>query len=272
LINAILTKAVTGTRRAPAYHNQFILRDKDPDFRVLDLSQNLLEDGVSPFFYKSIGGYSAARLKRYNELIENQFSKSINHDVLDMLNTKYIISADPNTQQVNMQRNTTACGNAWFVKNVKYADNADQEMQAISSFDPKNVAVVDKQYRKLIDEKNLIIDTNATIKLTHYNPDHMIYESGSTSTQIAVFSEIYYNKGWKMLIDGQEKPYFRADYLLRAAEIPVGNHKIEFIFHPASYYTGEGISLAASILLVLGLGGAGYMESKKKNKGEDKKA
>ena len=255
----------------PRQVDQFIARDTDPDFRVIDLSRDLLKDGVSPFFFKSIGGYSAARLKRYEELIESQFSKSVNHDVLDMLNVKYIITQDPKTQNVSMQRNNTACGNVWFVKNVKYADNADQEMQAINSFDPKNTAIVDKQYSKLIDEKKLIIDTNATIKLTHYNPDHMVYQSGSTSTQIAVFSEIYYNKGWKMLIDGQEQPYFRADYLLRAAQIPVGNHKIEFIFHPASYYVGEDISLAASILLVIGLGGAGYAESRKKKSEVGKK-
>jgi uncharacterized membrane protein YfhO len=92
----------------------------------------------------------------------------------------------------------------------------------------------------------------------------MVYQSGSTATMIAVFSEIYYDKGWKMLIDGKEHPYFRADYVLRAAQIPVGNHKIEFIFHPASYYTGEGISLAGSILLVLALGGVVYTETKKK--------
>jgi uncharacterized membrane protein YfhO len=107
-------------------------------------------------------------------------------------------------------------------------------------------------------------DPNATITLVHYNPDDMIYQSGSTANQIAVFSEIYYNKGWKMYIDGVEKPYFRADYVLRAAEIPVGNHKIEFIFHPASYYTGEKISMAGSVLLLLALGGAVYTETRKK--------
>ncbi len=255
----------------PREVDQFIMRDKDPDFRVFDTSIALLSDGFTPFFYKSLGGYTAARLKRYDELVETQFTKSINHDVLDMLNTKYIITTDPKTQQVSMQSNNTACGHAWFVKSIKYAANADQEMQAISSFDPKNVAIIDKQYSSLIDAKQLAIDTNAAITLTSYNPDHMVYQSGSTTSQIAVFSEIYYNRGWKMLIDGKEQPILRADYLLRAAQIPVGNHKIEFIFHPASYYVGEDISLAASILLVVALGGAGYTESKK-NKPEAKKA
>jgi len=108
------------------------------------------------------------------------------------------------------------------------------------------------------------VDTSSTITLSSYEPEHLVYQTGSTTTQVAVFSEIYYKEGWKMLIDGKEQPYFRADYLLRAAVIPVGNHKVEFIFHPASYYTGEDISLVGSILLVLALGGAAYAENKKK--------
>ena len=242
----------------------FIAKDPDPDFRVFDLTQNIRYDIPNPFFHKSIGGYSAARLKRYEELIDNQLSTNPpNHDVIDMLNTKYLITADTG-RNYSMVANRTACGHAWFVKSVKYADNANQEMQAISSFDPKNEAIVDKQYKKLIDEKQVSANPNATIKLVKYNPDHLVYESGSTTTQIAVFSEIYYNKGWKMLIDGKEAPYFRADYLLRAAEIPLGNHKIDWIFHPASYYTGEKISLAGSALLVIALTFAVYMETRRK--------
>lgn len=251
--------------------DEFILRDTDPDFRVVDLTQILLQDAITPYFYKSIGGYSAARLKRYDELVENQLTKSVNHDVLDMLNTKYLITADK-SQNLAMVANQTACGHAWFVKSVKFAKNADEEMQAISSFSPKDEAIVDQRYKNLIDTKvPLGGDANATIKLVHYNPDHLVYQSGSTTAEIAVFSEIYYDKGWKMLIDGKEQPYFRANYVLRAAEIPVGNHKIEFIFHPASYYTGETISLAGSILLVLALGGAAYSEVRKKKQAEVKK-
>jgi len=252
--------------------DQIILRDPDPDYRVLDLSMGSpFTNAYTSYFYKSIGGYHAAKLKRYDELIDNQFTKSTNRDVLDMLNTKYIITADQKTQQVSMHANETACGHAWFVKSVKFVDNADQEMQAISAFDPKNEAIVDKQYKGQIDGKNLAIDPSSTITLTSYEPEHLVYQTGSTSTQVAIFSEIYYKEGWKMLIDGQEQPYFRADYLLRAAVIPVGNHKVEFIFHPASYYVGEDISLAGSILLVVALGGAAYVENKKKGKQEDKK-
>ncbi|QJD95133.1 YfhO family protein [Mucilaginibacter robiniae] len=246
--------------------DQFILRDTDPDYRVFDatLSPTPFSNATASYFHKTVGGYHAAKLKRFQELIESQFSKSVNQDVLDMLNTKYIITADPKTQAVGMQVNQTACGHAWFVKSVKYAKNADEEMQAISSFDPKNEAIVDERYHNLLNNKITSLDEAATIKLLSYNPDHLVYETGSTTNQVAVFSEIYYDKGWKMLIDGVEKPYFRADYVLRAAEIPVGNHKIEFVFHPTSYYTGEGISLAGSAALVLLLVGVGYAESKKK--------
>jgi hypothetical protein len=252
----------------PRVVDQFISRDKDPDFRVFDLTQAPTYDLVNPFFHKSFSGYSAARLKRYQELLDNQFTKSINHDVLDMMNVKYIISEDPKTQNVTMQNNQTACGHAWFVQHLTYVKNADEEMQAISSFAPKETAIVDVKYKSQISEKDPSLDTSATIKLVSYNPDHMVYQTSSTSSQIAVFSEVYYDKGWTMQIDGKDVPYFRANYLLRAAQIPVGNHEIKFDFHPASYYTGEKISLAGSVLLVLALGFAGYAENKKKPTGK----
>jgi hypothetical protein len=248
----------------PREVDTFIMKDTDPDFRVFDSGADLRSDTFNPFFHKSIGGYSAARLKRFEELYFNQFTKSINQDVLDMLNTKYIITTDPKTNSARLQNNQTACGHAWFIKSVKYVKNADEEMLAISSFAPKDEAMVDQQYKSIAEAKPLAIDTNATIKLVKYTPDHLTYQSSSATNQVAIFSEIYYKKGWKMLIDGAEQPYFRADYLLRAATIPTGNHKIEFIFHPASYYTGEGISLASSILLVLALGGALFAELKRK--------
>ena len=250
--------------RVPREVDQFIMRDPDPDFRVLDLTIDPFSNASTSYFHKTLGGYHAAKLKRFQELIENQFTKSLNQDALDMLNTKYIISADPKTQAVGMKANPTACGHAWFVQQVRFADNADQEMQAISSFDPKNEAIVDKKYQSAIDTKQNAVDTKATITLTSYAPEHLVYQTGSTSNQVAVFSEIYYDKGWKMLIDGVEKPYFRADYLLRAAQIPVGNHKVEFIFHPNSYYTGEVISLIGSILLVLAILAYIFVENRKK--------
>jgi hypothetical protein len=251
----------------PREVDQFILKDTDPNFRVFDMtSGDPFHDSHSSYFYKTVGGFHSARLRRFDELIQNQFTKSVNHDVLDMLNTKYIITVDPKSGNAGMQANQTACGNVWFVKSVKFADNADQEMQAISSFSPKDEAIVDKQYKGMIDGKSVGADQapTTTIKLTKYEPEHLTYESSSPVAQVAVFSEIYYDKGWSMTIDGKESPYFRADYLLRAAVIPIGNHTIKFDFHPTSYYAGENISLAGSILLVLALGGAAYTETKKK--------
>ncbi|MBV8389481.1 MAG: YfhO family protein [Mucilaginibacter sp.] len=260
------------TAPKPRDVDQFIQKDTDPDFRVLDLTQAPKFDLTTPFFHKTIWGYSAARMKRMEEIIDNQFAKSLNHDIVDMFNVKYIITQDQKTGNLSMVRNETACGHAWFVKSVKYAKDADQEMQTISAFSPKDEAIVDQRFKTVINEKALGYDPSGTIKLVKYSPDDMVYQSGSTAPSVAVFSEVYYDKGWKMYIDGKESPYFRADYILRAAQIPVGNHKIEFIFHPASYYTGEKISLAGSILLVLALGGAIYTGIKRKPEDEKKAA
>ncbi|MBE7176689.1 MAG: YfhO family protein [Mucilaginibacter polytrichastri] len=233
--------------------DEFILRDQDKGFRVIDFtSGNPFTNASASYFYRSLGGYHAAKLKRYQELVDHNFTNSVNQDVLDMLNTRYIIQSDPKDGSEKMQRNNSACGPAWFVKKIEFVKNSDEEMEAISSFDPHNVAVVDTRYRSLFDAARKSVDPNAKIELTGYHPDTMRYEYSSATAQTVVFSEIYYDKGWNMYLDGEKKPYFRADYLLRAAEVPLGNHKIEFRFEPVSYYTGEKISLAASAILILG--------------------
>ena len=241
-----------------------ILRDKDPDYRVIDLTKDIKSDMVTPYFHKSLGGYSAARLKRFEELIDNQFAKKINVQVLNMLNTKYVINSDGTAEGLTVQVNPAACGHAWFVKSVKFVIDADAEMDGLTSFEPKDEAITDQKFKGLIAKgRPGNFDPAGKIELASYTPDHLVYQSSASGTQIAVFSEVYYDKGWTMLIDGKEQPYFRTDYLLRAAVIPAGKHKIEFIFHPASYYTGEKISLIGSILLVLLLAGALYIENKK---------
>jgi hypothetical protein len=243
----------------------FINSDKDPDFRVLDLSISTFSDASASQFHKTIGGYHAAKLKRFQELIDNQFSKSINQDALDMLNTKYIITQDRQTGSYKMQRNSTAAGNAWIVQTVQFAKNADEEMKAISSFDPKKEAIVDEKYKSLLDTNRVRPGgSTASIKLESYHPDHLVYTYSAPTDVIAVFSEIYYDKGWNMYVDDVQKPYFRADYVLRAAELEAGNHKVEFKFEPKSYYIGEKISLAGSILLVASLGFAFWSAEKKK--------
>ncbi|QNK64368.1 YfhO family protein [Pedobacter sp. PAMC26386] len=234
-----------------------IAKDTDPNFRVFDATANIKMDIQNPFFHKSLGGYSAARLKRYEELIDNQMSgEQINPRILNMLNTKYIITPDSTGRTLTVSQNEQACGNAWFIQAIKYVTNADAEMEILKIFSPEKELVADQQYKQLLDSFSPANDSLATIKLVHYSPDSLSYRTKSATPQLAVFSEIYYEKGWKMFLDGQEKPYFRADYLLRAAQIPAGEHQVDFIFHPASYYTGENISLAGSIVLVLLLGGA----------------
>lgn len=240
--------------------DRFIDQDKDPDFKVIDLTQSIMNDATTPYFHKSIGGYSAVRLKRFDEVIETHFKKTINLDILGMMNTKYLITTDPESPKLIAQLNPEVCGHAWFVNQVQYVANADQEMAAIGTFKPKETVVIDQQYKPLVKEQQLsVAQPSGEIKLTSYFPDRMVYQSNSPQSNIAVFSEIYYNKGWKMYIDQVEQPYFRANYLLRAAQIPSGQHQIEFVFHPSSYYTGEIISLMASILLITGLLLAAYL-------------
>ncbi|MEE1884675.1 YfhO family protein [Pedobacter flavus] len=247
----------------PREVDTFIAADKDPNFRVYDATLgDPFKSSETSFFHKTVGGFHSARLMRIQEIADNQFYKSVNQDVLDMFNTKYIISRNPETGAYNMQRNPTACGNAWFVGNIQFVKNADQEMQAISSFDPKNEVVVDQQYRPLITSQNLGSGAEGFIKLVNYHPDHLTYEYSISKDAIAVFSEVYYNKGWKMYIDGEEQPYFRANYILRAAQLKAGNHKVEFKFEPKSYYLGEKISLAGSLLLIGGLGMAFFRRRK----------
>ncbi|RZK76919.1 MAG: hypothetical protein EOO92_13835 [Pedobacter sp.] len=242
-----------------------IMADKDPNFRVFDLTVNTFQDASTSQFHKTIGGYHAAKLKRYQELIDKQMTKSVNQDVLDMLNTRYIINQNPQTGASNMTRNNTAAGNAWIVQSVQFVKNSDEEMKAISSFDPKKEAIVDERYKGLIDGKNVGADPTAFIKLESYHPDHLVYSYSAPRNIIAVFSEIYYDKGWNMYVDGIEKPYFRADYVLRAAQLEAGNHKVEFKFEPTSYYLGEKISLVGSILLLAALVFAFYSDRKDKS-------
>lgn len=241
--------------------DKLIARDPALNFRVLDLSIPTFASASTSYYHNTIGGYHAAKLMRYQELIERQFSSAINEDVLDMLNTKYVITADDQGNQ-RTQNRSTAAGNAWIVNRITYVDNAEEEMQALNSFDPMEIAVIHKEFKGLIDSTNVGTSRNAKIELVDYRPDHLVYEYSAPMNVIAVFSEVYYDKGWKAFVDGEEIPYFRANYVLRGAQLPGGNHKLEFKFEPRSYYMGENISLAASVILVLLLGFSIWKEQK----------
>lgn len=245
-------------QQQPREVDKLISRDKGLDYRVLDLSSNPFTDANTSLYHNSIGGYHAAKLMRYQEVIERQFTNAINEDVLDMLNTRYIITSDGESER--MQNRSTAAGNAWIVDRITYVKNAEEEMNAIDSFNPKEVAIVADEFKALINERKLGTSQGATIELVDYRPDHLIYEYSAPKDVLAVFSEVWYDKGWHAYVDGVEIPYFRADYLLRAAQLPSGNHKVEFKFEPKSYYMGEIISMIASLFLLLVFGLAFWRE------------
>lgn len=240
--------------------DQQILQDTTY-FRVYDLAApgGSFQSAYASFYHKSIGGYHAAKLHRYQELIDHQISKG-NMGVINMLNTKYFIVPDSTSQQAVAHRNPDALGNAWFVNGVQFVANADEELNALTVAVPRTSAVVDERFRDQIDVSKIIqVDSaDATIRLTGYHPERLTYSYESPTERIAVFSEIYYDKGWKAYVDGKEHPHFRANYVLRAMQLPAGKHTVEFRFHPTAYYAGEKVSLVSSLLLVLLLGGGIY--------------
>lgn len=248
--------------------DQQILQDTTY-FRVFDRADpnGMFTSAYASYYHKSIGGYHAAKLHRYQELIDHQIAKG-NMNVINMLNTKYFIVPDSASRQAVAIRNQGALGNAWFVNGVQFVANADEEIRALNVAIPRTTAVIDERFRELVDVSKIIgIDSaDASIRLTGYHPEKLTYEYESGSERIAVFSEIYYDKGWKAYVDGKEHPYFRADYVLRAMQLPAGKHTVEFRFHPVAYYAGEKVSLVSSILLVLLLGGGIYWENRQRRR------
>lgn len=231
--------------------NKQILQDKDPNFRVLNLTVNTFNDASTSYFHKSIGGYHGAKMKRYQELIEYQISKN-NMEVLNMLNTKYFIIPD-NKRMPVAQQNPNALGNAWFVNDFRIVPNADAELEALTDLDPSREAIIDQRFESFVAGKEFTKDSVSSIKLDSYKPNQLIYSAKCNEEELAVFSEIYYPKGWNAFIDGHPVNHFSVNYVLRALVIPAGNHKIEFKFEPESYFMGNKISLASSIVLILGL-------------------
>ena len=234
--------------------DQQILRDKDPNFRVFNQSVSTFNDASTSYFHKSIGGYHGAKLKRYQELIENHIVKG-NRAVLNMLNTKYFI-----TPKGQAQPNPGAMGNAWFVNEINIVTNADAEIAALDGFNPANLAIVDARYSEqmIVGLDNI----GASITLTEYKANYLKYNSTATKKGIAIFSEIYYDKGWNAYVNGEFKPHFRANYVLRGMQIPAGNHVVEFKFEPSIYNIGEKISFSSSIILLLVLTFMSFKELK----------
>ncbi|MDA3952632.1 MAG: YfhO family protein [Bacteroidales bacterium] len=229
--------------------DKYILRDKDPNYRVLNYTVSPFNDASTSYYHKSLGGYHGAKLKRYQELIEYQISKN-NMDVFNMLNTKYFIVPDNNKQPL-AQLNPDALGNAWFVEDFRIVPDADAEIQALSEFNPSQEAIIDARFEDFVAGKDFTRDTLSNIKLDSYKPNHLIYSANCSEEKLAVFSEIYYPKGWNAYIDGQDIDHFRVNYVLRGLVLPEGEHTVEFKFEPKSYYIGQKVSFTSSVLLLL---------------------
>ncbi|MEG1585477.1 MAG: YfhO family protein, partial [Bacteroidales bacterium] len=226
-----------------------ILQDKDIHYRVLNLSTNTFNDAVTSYYHKSIGGYHAAKLQRYQDLIDRHLSQKVNPYVVNMLNGKYYIIPDKN-QQPQAQLNPEALGNGWFVNRIDWVNSPDEEIDALNTVNPANTAIIDKRFEKELGAIQLdAADTTARIELTKYTPNQLTYTTRNERAGLAVFSEIYY-PGWTATIDGKDAQIIRADYVLRALRIPAGTHEVVFTFRPTSISITDMISYVAFGLII----------------------
>ena len=254
------------TYKASVADNE-ILKDTDLSYRVVNLNDPFQETNTS-YFHKSIGGYHAAKLRRYQELIDHRLSGELNGIIaalqkaqtveevmevfasspsLNMLNTRYIVYHPEQTPI----RNPFAYGNAWFVSEVKMVENADAEIAALNEISPLRTAVVDQRFAADLAGFVPVVDSTATITMTAYRPNRLTYVTETTSDQLAVFSEIYYEPGWRVTVDGQPASHFRADWTLRAMLVPAGKHEIVFEFYPETYVLAANVSAYSSFLILL---------------------
>jgi len=231
---------------------QQIVNDSELGFRVHDLSERLDQSTRTLYFYNSIGGYNAAKLGRYQELISLHLSKN-NMEVYNMLNTKYFLRPD-NQGMRNVIPNPDRNGPAWFVNTYRLVANADEEINALTGFRSKDEAIVDERFASFVEGYDYTTRANGAIELTSYDNRNVGYQVNLDREQLTVFSEIYYaggGKGWKAFINGEELPHFRANYVLRAAVLPAGSYKVEFVFDPVPFSKGVSISYASSGIFTL---------------------
>ncbi|GAC1484781.1 MAG: YfhO family protein [Flavisolibacter sp.] len=234
-----------------------ILRDTT-SFRVFNMSGNAFSENITSYYYNSIGGYHPAKLRIYQDLIEKQLSKEQpNMAVFNMLNTKYFIQKDGQGITQKYQKNESALGNCWFVKAIHYVKDANAEMAALDHFNPRDTAIVLESYRR--DITTLEPDNNATIRLVKNDNDLIQYVYTSSGRQFAVFSEIYYNAGWKAFVDQKEASIIKVNYVLRGLAVPAGRHQIEFKFLPPAYLMGSKLTSIFSIILILFLASAIFL-------------
>lgn len=219
-----------------------ILQDKDMNYRVMDVQH--FGEAMPSYFHKTIGGYHAAKLSRYNDLINNQIANN-NMQVLNMLNARYFIIDDQ-----TVQRNPDALGNAWFVDSLTYVNNADQEMAFLDNFNPATSAVADAKFKQQLGEARAT-QPGDTIYETSYAPNHLTYKSHSAAGGLAVFSEVYFPWGWKVSVDGKPVEMGRVNYVLRALQLPAGDHEIDFKFDPDEVNKTQSMAKVAVIAIYL---------------------
>lgn len=243
------TKRELAGQFQPSPADALILKDKDPYYRVMNLTARLDQDSRNSYFHKSLGGYHGAKLGRYQELIENQLNKN-NREVMNMLNTRYFITQDQQGQTAVVP-NTGALGNAWFVQNLEIASDANAEMKALDDFDPATTATLDERFKDKVSATAFPVDSLASITLTKYSPKELIFKSKNSQPGFAVFSDIYYQPGWNAYVDGNLQDHVRVNYVLRGMELPAGEHEVIYRFEPESVRLGNMIIYISSLLLVL---------------------
>ena len=270
--------------------DQYILNDNDLDFRVADITKDMFNDASTCYFHKSLGGYSGAKLRRYQDVITQYLGGELNQlrgaktsqdmiqslmqqKVLNMLNTKYIIF-NPNSQPFP---NPNALGNAWVVNDVRWVSTPNEEIDAIAETDLARAAILNREFAQQVGNYQLTDSIVPEITLENYQPNRLTYrfmpalqqvQGPQDANYLVVFSEIWTEKGWKLYVDGQEQPLLRANYILRAALIPSGEHDIVMEYAPKAYSTGNAISFASSLIMILGLIGALVYTFKPKKKEE----
>jgi len=233
----------------PTAADQQILKDPDhANFRVFNQTSNFTNEALTSYHHNSIGGYHPAKLGLYQDLLVHQIYKG-NMQVLDMLNTKYFIVQDQNGRPA-ARLNPGAFGTCWLVKGIKYVHSPNEEMLALDSTNLRDTAVVSEEFQKTIKQAPQY-DSSASLKLKERQNDDITYTFNAATPQFAVFSEIYYNRGWDAYIDGQKADYAKVNYVLRGMYLPAGNHNIEFKFEPKAYSTGRTITIWCNILIYL---------------------
>lgn len=257
------------------------MADPAIDFRVVNLTRDVFNDASASYFHKSVGGYCGVKLRRYQDVITQYMGKEVQNfssifknattedalvsglerqKTLNMLNTKYIIY-DPEAMPLE---NPCAFGNAWIADNILWVNNANDEIDAIASTDLRHTTIVNKEFESQVGDYRPT-DSVGQIELIDYKPNQLTYRFNASEDKLVVFSEVWTSKGWKMFVDGQEHPLLRANYLLRSALIPAGQHEIMMEYKPSAYRIGNTMALVSSLIMLIGLAVA-IILSFKKNK------